>query len=195
MINPEGPNTTTLSSNEINQLLNQVDISLIEEAKKLHLMAECMEFIPIQEFTLDSQTKCICHDEYNLPGVYLFEIKVVVSTNIIAWMTDFTNLWRDVTFSWVPGIKNVRVKSHKELKDWMPIYIGKSKRVASRVNDHLLKSSAATTFAMKLKERTNLYGNTFRISWIPMDVRNYNMIVPAIESALRNRYNPIIGRQ
>jgi hypothetical protein len=48
---------------------------------------------------------------------------------------------------------------------------------------------------MKLKARENLYCSIFRVSWIPLNVKNYDMIAPAIEVALRNRFNPIIGKQ
>ena len=64
-----------------------------------------------------------------------------------------------------------------------------------RITEHIHQVKDRRTFSMKLKARTNLHGNVLRVSWIPLDVVNYDMIAPAIESMLRDRINPILGRQ
>ena len=43
--------------------------------------------------------------------------------------------------------------------------------------------------------RKNLKDETFRLSAIKIEVENYDAIVPRIEWQLRNRINPIIGKQ
>ncbi|WP_157970322.1 hypothetical protein [Albibacterium indicum] len=85
--------------------------------------------------------------------------------------------------------------AHKELKEWIPLYIGKSRNIASRIHGHIFRELDKTTFAMKLKSRENLYGQRFRISYIKLDVNNYDMLVPYVERRLRNKINPIVGKQ
>jgi hypothetical protein len=51
------------------------------------------------------------------------------------------------------------------------------------------------TFAMKLLARENLKEHTFRLNKIRLDIRNYDAIVPKLESQLRERINPLIGKQ
>jgi len=38
-------------------------------------------------------------------------------------------------------------------------------------------------------------GQRFRLSTIPVEVKNYDLIVPKLEAALRDVHNPILGRQ
>ncbi len=47
---------------------------------------------------------------------------------------------------------------------------------------------------MKLSTRNNLHGYTIRVSTIKIDVINYDIIVPKIESYFREKFNPIVGR-
>lgn len=67
--------------------------------------------------------------------------------------------------------------------------------MGGRVKEHIFKELGKNTFALKLMERTNLKNETFRLSTIKLEVENYDWIVPVIENSLRNRINPIIGRQ
>ncbi|GGC75791.1 hypothetical protein GCM10011387_31960 [Pedobacter quisquiliarum] len=174
---------------EIDQFLSKIDIELDEIAGKL-------EFVTIQEFELSEQISKICDSTYNRNGLYIFELHYHdTSLSVNDWMSQFSDDWKKFPISWVPGIKRIRVSKHKSLKNWIPIYIGKSRKVGNRINEHIIKNIDATTFAMKLKSRTNLYGRKFRVRWIPLDVTNYDMIAPALESKLREVYNPIIGRQ
>ena len=173
----------------IDQSLSKIDLELNE-------IAGTLEFITIKEFELTEQTSKICDSTYNSNGRYIFEINYHDrSLNVEEWMTQFSNDWKNFSITWVPGIKKIRVSKHESLDNWIPIYIGKSKKVGTRINEHVIKKIDATTFAMKLKSRTNLYGRKFRVRWIPLNVTNYNMIAPALESKLRDIYNPIIGRQ
>ncbi len=43
--------------------------------------------------------------------------------------------------------------------------------------------------------RGNLGDETFRLRVLSLRVKNYDSIVPEFEKNLRNRFNPIVGRQ
>jgi hypothetical protein len=43
--------------------------------------------------------------------------------------------------------------------------------------------------------RENLKNDSFRLSTLNVNVENYDAIVPKIEWQLRNRINPLIGKQ
>ena len=75
------------------------------------------------------------------------------------------------------------------------IYIGKSKNISKRVYEHIFLELNKKTFAMKLFARENLIDEIFRLSAIRIEIKNYDAIIPIVESELRNRFNPLIGRQ
>ena len=114
-------------------------------------------------------------------------------------LDEFVSLWKDEAYhmKWTPGIKPGRLKAHQEiaLGGWVPLYIGKSRNVGQRVNDHVIMDLGKTIFAMKLKSRKNLYIYSFRVRFIKIEVTHYDMIVPYVERELRNRFNPIAGKQ
>ncbi len=136
------------------------------------------------------------------PGVYFFELKSPddyrFGKKASTILQNIKKYWkhRSVRAMWSPGIKDSRVSVHKEFIDgWIPFYIGKSRYLEKRVREHVFQDRGKTSFGMKLKARKNLYGLEFRISYIKIDVKNYDMIVPYVESAMRNKYNPITGKQ
>jgi len=75
------------------------------------------------------------------------------------------------------------------------LYIGKSRNIGSRIHGHIYKELHKTTFALKLQARKNLKNEIFRLKTIRIDVKNYDAIVPRIEWQLRNKINPLIGKQ
>jgi hypothetical protein len=80
--------------------------------------------------------------------------------------------------------------------EWMPFYIGKSKHVDCRLREHVHLPLEKKTFALKLNARPTMISRQWRFSTISLErVRNYSVIAPQMESALRNRYHPIVGRQ
>jgi hypothetical protein len=107
------------------------------------------------------------------------------------WVTD------DYERKHVPNPKKKRVAAHagKPLPAWLPLYLGKSRDIAGRVLGHLHLKLDQPTNALKLRERSNITGQRFRLSTLRIDVDNYDLIMPRIESALRNLHNPILGRQ
>lgn len=136
--------------------------------------------------------------EHKYPGVYLIEIECSGNDlDFSTWLDDFRNNWEDPTYKkkWTPNIKKKRIEKHHVLKNWMPLYIGKSKNVSKRVLEHLNLRLEQPTTGLKLKARTNMNSSNFRFSTIKVDVVNYDIIMPMTEKALRERINPILGRQ
>jgi hypothetical protein len=74
-------------------------------------------------------------------------------------------------------------------------YLGKSRNISKRVTEHFTLKPHQLTTAMKLLARENLYGETLRISSIRLDIVNYDWVVPIVETELRDKINPIFGRQ
>ena len=176
--------------------LTDIDIALTESFNILEDMVNRIDFTNEYEFNLKNVQ--IPWDLLNFSGLYLIEIKNMGSfSNIDAWITDLKNRWEDERYlrKFTPNFKKIRIQAHNELKEWMPLYIGKSKNVKTRIYEHLYKDLNKTTFALKLLARENLQQEVFRLKTIKINVANYNEIVPRIEWQLRNRINPLIGKQ
>ena len=75
------------------------------------------------------------------------------------------------------------------------MYIGKSKKISSRIHQHIYKEIEKTTFALKLNAREHTKKEIFKLSVIKIPSENYDWIVPTLERSLRDKINPIIGKQ
>ncbi|WP_452226807.1 hypothetical protein [Lacinutrix cladophorae] len=180
-----------------------MNITKIDEEinKQLELLKEEVKLIELEEiceFKLENAGKIIPWDDLVHKGIYLFEIKNDKRfTDFDSWIEDFKEIWEtdEYRYKFTPNTKKVRIKAHNVLNEWIPIYIGKSRNIGRRIHGHIYKELHKTTFALKLLARTNLKNHTFRLKAIKVDVHNYDSIVPKIEWQLRNRINPIIGKQ
>ena len=178
--------------------LEQIDIEINKQLELLKNEVKLIDLEEICEFKIDEAGKKIPWNDLVYKGIYLFEIK---NDNRFAdfdsWIKNFKEVWEseDYLKKFTPNTKKIRIKAHTELNDWIPIYIGKSRNIGSRIHGHIYKELHKTTFALKLMARTNLKDQTFRLKSIKVDVHNYDSIVPKIEWQLRNRINPIIGKQ
>jgi hypothetical protein len=156
-------------------------------------LAKQLDFTVICELA-DEET--ISQQQY--PGVYRIEIKSDnTHQSIEDWMKWFKGEWERPEYvkMFTPNTKAKRIEKHLVLKDWIPLYIGKAKSVAKRVLEHVNLPLNKPTTAMKIKERKNLANCRFRLSAIRIDVDRYDVIMPLVESALREKFNPILGRQ
>lgn len=172
------------------EICNSVN-AVKELAKELQFLPVC-EFLPGQSLTEESWNLMAC------PGIYLLEIKNRgMFSDFKTWADDFKTEWEksDYIHKFVPNLKKKRLASHTDLKEWVPIYIGKSKWIGSRIRTHLYAELNKHTFSLKLSERQNLNQDKFRISIIPISVVNYDWVMPTIESVLRDKINPILGKQ
>lgn len=178
--------------------LDSIEKQLLEINKNLKEYATNLEFVELCEFTIENCEKTIPWKTLDCSGLYLVEIKNNTNHNTFKeWITAFQILWEDSKYKYkfVPNIKKMRIRTHSELTDYIPMYIGKSKKIKGRVYDHIFKDINKNTFALKLKARENIKNETFRLSFLKIDTNNYDWIVPVIERTLRNKINPIIGKQ
>ena len=164
---------------------------------KLEVYAKGIKFNPKNEkgFILDEFQENFLEVK-KVSGIYFFEIlKENDSQDFNTWLKDFRKKW---TANNVKNRPLVREKSVKELSThtdkWIPFYIGKSKDIKHRVNQHISLGDTST-YALKLKAMKNLNDKTFRLSYIIIDTEHYDMVMPTIEQILRNIYYPIIGKQ
>lgn len=131
-------------------------------------------------------------------GIYRIDVSSAnFTSDLPSWIEEFRAEWEhnDYVKKFTPNFKLKRIAYHKELTDWMPLYLGKSKNVGKRVLEHINLGLEKTTFALKLKARPSMQKRCFRLHALRLPVKNYNLIVPALESALRERYQPLVGKQ
>ena len=177
---------------EIDNKLETIHGELIE-------IIDNLEFEEVCEFTLLNCKETIDYEKLNCKGIYLIEIKNDYRfDNFNLWIEDFRNRWEDPKYiqKFVSNLRKGRIQSQGEnFEAWIPLYIGKSKLVKSRISQHIFKELNKPTFALKLNARENMRNEIFRISIIRFSTKKYDWISSVLESTLRNRINPIIGRQ
>ena len=178
---------------------DEIDKNLSGQMLLLKKETEGLKFKVVSEFKLEKSIRDIKFNNIEYSGVYLFEINIDTKKykSYKAWENEFIKKWRDKRYHGMhtPDLKIKRLSKHTELKSWMPLYLGKSKNISKRVEDHLFIGLEKTTFALKLAARENLYNTDIRLSAINIAVNNYDLIVPKIESQLREKIHPIAGKQ
>lgn len=137
-------------------------------------------------------------DKLAYPGLYRIDIENDGQhKDFSEWIEWFMPLWHDPQLKdkFVPNLKKVRLAQHVSLRAWVPLYIGKARNIATRVNAHIDQPIDKRTFALKLGVRKNLAGQRFRVSVIRFEVDNYDVFLPRLESNMRAKYHPIAGKQ
>ncbi len=178
--------------------IKEIDTELKNQFEALNEIIRSVRFTELVDFKLDEAAIQIPWNDIVYPGIYLIEIKNTGKYDSFNdWVENFQLEWEDEKYikCFTPNLKKVRIRAHNELNDWMPLYIGKSKNIGSRIHEHIYKELDKTTFALKLMARSNLKNEIFRVQTLKVEVENYDAIVPRIEWQLRNRINPIIGKQ
>ena len=182
----------------MNNHFQDIDLEITNFSNEIRAIAKELVFQEVCEF---KPGESLCPESWNLlacPGVYLIEIKTEGGfEDFRSWVENFKLSWEksEYIYEYVPNLKKKRIGKHTDLKTWMPIYIGKSKWIGQRIKEHLYLDLKRHAFALKLSSRSNLTQHTFRVQIINIPVKNYDWIVPLVESTLREKYNPIIGRQ
>lgn len=175
------------------QQIQQIDAELTRLFSDFEKTAERLNFQTLGDLQqVDLQS-------IQFSGLYFFEVwSPPYGSEILAdWLSCFTAQWNQdkEERSFVPSCQKARMKQHTMLKEWMPLYLGKSQKIGHRVWEHINLPAKQSTFAMKLKARNLLEGNKYRLSVLPLSVKNYAVLAPKIEAALRRKYLPIVGRQ
>lgn len=134
-----------------------------------------------------------------VPGVYAFFITSKHKTNYY----DFEQLWRDdtiVNYSKVSAI-NFQRSTQAEKKSHT-LYLGKSEKIDDRINEHLTQSKNSTTYGLKLNGRTELFKN-YELFYSRYELKNMigldpsiiQFVITRVESNLRGKMNPWVGKQ
>jgi hypothetical protein len=179
--------------------IDQIDQQLTAYNNLLIAVADTLSFMPAFEFDLHSPTiEKIPFEQVAYSGLYFIELKNSSGhTDFQCWAAAFVAAWTDSRYKqrFVPNPKKGRVNSHKTLKEWVPLYIGKSRDISKRLWEHIHLPMDKPTYALKLKGREHLRDDKFKLSTIKIEAVNYDWIMPVLERALRDKFNPIIGRQ
>jgi hypothetical protein len=132
------------------------------------------------------------------PGIYRIDISTAGAPGTVTdWIDAFRTEWEHDDFKkkFTPNLKEKRIARHATLPEWMPLYLGKSQRVGARVLEHINLPLDKTTFALKLKARPSMSKHKLRLHALHVPVKNYDLVLPALEATLRDRFNPLIGKQ
>ena len=178
--------------------LELIDNELNRQFEKLSEITKAIKFELVAQFKIEEANEKIQWDQIQFPGIYLFEIKNDGKfASFEKWIKDFKAKWENEEYlkKHTPNLRELSIKAHSHLADWVPMYIGKSRHVNKRIDEHINKELHKTTYALKLMARKNLKDNLFQLKTIKVSVNNYDAIIPRIESQLRNQLNPVIGKQ
>lgn len=175
------------------QSLNELDLALTQIFENFKLLAHALQFETICELSDEATVEL-----QKYPGLYKIDIHNPGHYSTFSeWFEWFKSEWVQDAYEkkHTPNPKKKRVAMHSRLDEWVPLYIGKSRHISGRVWEHInLKLNQPTT-AMKINERKNMAQQRFRLNTLRVDVKNYDLIVPKLESALRDLHNPLLGRQ
>ncbi len=135
-------------------------------------------------------------------GIYFFEIKRNYEFNDIKkWGQVFERKWKNDAINKAPIYSPSRLESLSKdeklnIEKWVPFYIGKSANLKKRINEHIYSlPPKSTTSALKLNQRKSIQDETFKIKYVEIKTDHYDLLVHKIEHFLRDKYNPIIGKQ
>lgn len=171
------------------------DAELTRVFANFHALTTTLNLVEVCELC-DEET--IAQQDYS--GIYRIDIHTgAAHSSFNAWYEWFLKEW--VTDAYerkhVPNPRKKRLAAHIDhpLPQWLRIYLGRSRNIAGRVLGHLHLKLDQPTNALKLRARINMANQRFRLSTLRIDVEKYDLIMPQVESSLRNVFSPILGRQ
>lgn len=144
---------------------------------------------------------------YDGAGIYVFWASLDQTNKnnvnfIKKLLVDFLDKWDEPVeeIKYFPKSNKTRMKKTLESFEsgnMIPFYLGKSKNVSKRIEQHLYLEPHKKTYSLKLSSRTQLLENVdFEITWLPLGVKSSEyFLVSRIEALLREHLNPIIGKQ
>lgn len=178
--------------------IKKIDQALETQLKKLEDLAQELEWKVVGEFRVNDDFALLPLADLRYMGVYLIEVKNDSHPDDFGgWFEIFEEKWEDEKYlkKRTPRLIKKRVRSSVKRRAWIPLYLGKSSNIRSRIEGHVNLKLEQATYALKLNARKNLCDYTFRLSTIRLDVDSYDAIMPVVESCLREREQPLIGRQ
>lgn len=183
--------------------MNSVDINT-QATILINLIRKELENVSFQEvceFNLKDWESKIKEDELKFGGIYLFEInKEYSNISYQNWLEKFKEKWEndEIKKSALIYQNRFEILLYNEPEDkWLPFYIGKSENVFKRIKEHITKDKNSSTSALKLNSRKSVEASSFRLKVLRVEVdkENYNLILTEIEKRLREKHNPLVGKQ
>jgi len=143
-----------------------------------------------------------CSKLFDSAGIYLFWAKFAAYGKDLS---DFQNKWKSANevISYYPKFNKKRalqtITQYKS-NQYLPFYLGKSENIRSRVKQHVFLDGNKTTYALKLKaiceKQTIIDQSLFFVSQLSFPFSNESyFLLNIVETELRNKLNPIIGKQ
>lgn len=173
-----------------------IDDEITKQLSLLEQEIKSLRFETYYEFTVSESKNNFNKELLSFQGIYFIEIeKTDNNLSFSKWLEKFRKEWENKMFFKRPQIRQKSIKKVELTDKWIPLYIGKSKKVGNRLDEHLFLKNNSTTSALKLYDKTFLKNEKIRIKAIEINVKNYDQIVPFIESELREGINPIVGKQ
>jgi hypothetical protein len=173
--------------------IHQIDQQLTD------LFADIEQVAHSLSFELIGDLPNVDRDALQFSGLYFIELwaDTKYEGGLDGWLRNFQAAWDREEFKkcFVPSCQRARMKKHDQLREWMPIYLGKAEKIGRRIWEHLYLEKGKPTFALKLNARNLLEGNRYRLSVLRLPVSNYDVLAPKLEAALRRKYVPLVGRQ
>lgn len=176
--------------------IKSIDQTLKNQIVKLEEVAKKLQWKVVGEFRVNGDSAILSLDDLGYKGVYMIEVKNDTHPDDFgSWFQSFEGKWVKYEKNRTPRLIKKRIRSSVKRGAWIPLYLGKSSNIRSRIDGHLNLKLEQATYALKLNARENLSDYTFRLSTIRLDVDSYDAIMPVVESCLREREQPLIGRQ
>ena len=188
------------------KIIKDVQKKISPQAKKLKtdkFLAAITEEFTKNSIEVDFSKKDVLKEIPPNPGIYFFEADF--SDWSYSWndfIPIFGGMWRNKREILGTSPLFYNGKAKKVLKKYkkdqkIPFYLGIRQNLQDRIKEHIFGTTTKTTSALKLKDRAlDLAGITFHVSYVVIDVpEELHFILKIIESALRKKLFPIVGKQ
>ncbi|MCL7765065.1 hypothetical protein MPF19_16700 [Polaribacter sp. Z014] len=136
----------------------------------------------------------------NTFGIYIFYIKPKEAYTL----KTLTKNWTQNGYNNYPKIVQKRFNKYNQIKidTEYVFYIGKSEKLGARIKEHITHKGKTATYSLKLEGRASFNKENISFSYweLPIELANCTkeikqFIITQIETELRNKLNPWIGKQ
>jgi len=183
---------------EISNAWNPLQESLVKE-----IISQFQDLKNVSEINFNDSEDYKINDIPATFGIYCFYIKFSKPMG----KSDFKKLWGKDIMDKQPKVSLMRLREFEKDKwddynEWKVLYIGKSENLNERVHQHL-NLKVTSTSALKLKRRASLNKiASYKVVYYSLedldkklDKSLIQFVITNLESKIRNKIEPIIGKQ
>jgi hypothetical protein len=137
-------------------------------------------------------------------GIGLYYLEAKFPFNTAEELEEFGEKWGRIRAKNVPRAMPRyypnKAKNHKRpivAGEYIPFYLGKRLDLKKRLTEHIMGEEDSGTYSLKLRSRPDIIkGVEFQFGFLSIPVhRDGYFCVELLEHAIRDRINPIIGKQ